>query len=171
MREKRAAIVGRWIVRRYIYRMEQVRPDGFVITDDRARIDVARVHRWLSEESYWAAGSSLDVVTRSIQGSISLGCFAPDGQQVGITRLITDGAVFALISDVFVDSEYRGLGLGKFLVQTAVEHPEVQGVRRMLLATSDAHELYRRFGFSELSTPERWMEMRSSSTLGAPPRL
>jgi GNAT superfamily N-acetyltransferase len=151
-------------VRRYICRMELVRPDGFVVTDDRARIDVARVHRWLSEESYWAAGSSLDVVTRSIQGSITLGCFALDGVQVGITRLITDGAVFALISDVFVDSEYRGLGLGKFLVQSAVEHPEVQGVRRMLLATSDAHELYRKFGFGGLSNPERWMEMRPSST-------
>jgi hypothetical protein len=69
-----------------------------VVTDDRARINIPRVHRWLSEESYWAAGSSLDVVTRSIQGSISLGCFAPDGEQVGITRVITDGAVFALIS-------------------------------------------------------------------------
>jgi GNAT superfamily N-acetyltransferase len=144
--------------------MEVARPDGFVVTDDRARIDIPRVHRWLSQESYWAAGSTLDVVTRSIQGSISLGCFATDGEQVGITRLITDGAVFALISDVFVASAYRGRGLGKLLVQSAVEHPEVRGVRRMLLATSDAHELYRQFGFGELSNPERWMEMRPSST-------
>jgi GNAT superfamily N-acetyltransferase len=144
--------------------MESVRPDGFVVTDDRARIDIARVHRWVSEESYWAAGSSLDVVTRSIHGSISLGCFGPDGEQIGITRLITDGAVFALISDVCADSKFRGRGLGKFLVQSAVEHPEVRDVRRMLLATSDAHELYRRFGFTALSSPERWMEMRSTST-------
>jgi GNAT superfamily N-acetyltransferase len=149
--------------------MELVRPDGFMVTDDRARIDIARVHRWLSEESYWAAGSSLDVVTRSIHGSISLGCFAPDGEQVGVTRLITDGAVFALISDVFVDSDYRGRGLGKFLVQSAVEHPEVRGVRRMLLATSDAHELYRQFGFGALSNPERWMEKRSTTTPASKP--
>jgi GNAT superfamily N-acetyltransferase len=92
-----------------------------------------------------------------------LGCFAPDGEQVGITRVITDGAVFSLISDVFVDSCFRGRGLGKFLVQSAVEHPDVKGARRMLLATTDAHELYRRFGFGALSSPERWMEMRSSS--------
>jgi GNAT superfamily N-acetyltransferase len=144
--------------------MELVRPDGFLVTDDRSKIDIARVHRWLSEESYWATGSSLDVVTRSIQGSISLGCFAPDGEQVGITRLITDGAVFALISDVFVDSNFRGRGLGKFLVETAVGHPEVKDVRRMLLATSDAHELYGRFGFTALSSPGRWMEKRAIST-------
>lgn len=138
-----------------------------MVTDDRARIDIPRVHPWLSEESYWAAGSSLDVVTRSIQGSISLGCFAPDGEQVGITRVITDGAVFALISDVFVDSSFRGRGLGRFLVQSAVEHPDVKGVRRMLLATTDAHELYRRFSFGALSSPERWMEMRPSTSPGS----
>jgi GNAT superfamily N-acetyltransferase len=144
--------------------MEIVRSDGFVVSDDRERFNVTRVHRWLSEESYWAAGSSLDVVTKSIYGSISLGCFTFDGEQVGITRVVTDGAVFALISDVFVDANYRGRGLGKFLVQSAVERPEVKDVRRMLLATSDAHELYRRFGFSKLASPDRWMEKRPTPT-------
>jgi GNAT superfamily N-acetyltransferase len=141
--------------------MEWVRPDGYVVTDDQERIDIARVHQWLSEESYWAAGSSIDLVSKSVRGSITLGCFGPDGVQVGVTRLVTDGATFGLLSDVFVDTNFRGLGLGQFLVQSAVDHPEARELKRILLATSDAHDLYRRFGFATLSNPERWMELRS----------
>src|SRR5271170_2752336 len=104
--------------------MEWSRTDGYRISDDRERIDLARVHHWLSDESYWAAAVSLETVTKSIQGSITLGCFDPSGVQVGVTRLITDGATAGVISDVFVDSGRRGVGLGKFLVQCALEHPQ-----------------------------------------------
>lgn len=147
---------------RYFWRVERVRPDGYMVCDDQELIDVDRVHHWLSEESYWAAGITLDRVEKSIRGSIAFGCFTPDKVQVGITRLVSDGATFGLLSDVFVDAKFRGLGLGKFLVQTALDHPDAQGLRRTLLATSDAHDLYRQFGFEILSNPERWMEMRSS---------
>jgi GNAT superfamily N-acetyltransferase len=142
--------------------MERKRPDGYLISDERERIDLARVHRWLSDESYWAAGVSFDTVSKSIRGSIALGCYDPEGAQVGFTRLITDGATVGVISDVFVDSSCRGLGLGKFLVESALSHPEAQGLRRILLATNDAHELYRHYGFDALSNPERWMELRAS---------
>ena len=140
-----------------------MRPDGYLVTDDQERIDIARVHHWLSEESYWAAGGSLNLVAKSVRGSITLGCYGPDGIQVGVTRLITDGATFALLTDVFVETTSRGLGLGKFLVQSALGHPEARDLKRILLATSDAHGLYRHFGFTVLSNPERWMELRSPS--------
>jgi GNAT superfamily N-acetyltransferase len=140
--------------------MEWVRPDGFLITDDVDRIDVALVHRWLSTESYWAAGCTFERVAKSIRDSITLGCLGPDGTQVGVTRLVTDGATFGLLTDVFVDSRYRGQGLGRFLVESALEHPEATGLGRILLATDDAHGLYRRFGFTAISNPERWMEWR-----------
>lgn len=139
--------------------MEWFRPDGFWVTDDPERLDVPRVHRWLSEESYWAAGATLERVTTSIRGSITFGCYRSDGRQVGVTRLITDGAVAGLISDVFVDARYRGKGLGKFLMQSVLEHPAASGLKRILLCTDDAHGLYRQFGFVDLSTPERWMEL------------
>jgi GNAT superfamily N-acetyltransferase len=140
--------------------MEWGRPDGYLISDDRARIDVIRVHHWLSDESYWAAGVSLETVAKSVQNSITLGCYDQSGVQVGVTRVITDGATVGVVSDVFVETSSRGLGLGTFLVRSALEHPEAQGLRRILLATSDAHGLYRRFGFDALSNPERWMELR-----------
>jgi N-acetylglutamate synthase-like GNAT family acetyltransferase len=144
--------------------MEWLRSDGYLITDERERVDLARVHRWLSAESYWAAGRSLELVSASIQGSITLGCFNPEGLQVGITRLVTDGATFGLLTDVFVDEDLRGLGLGKFLIEVAMNLPEAQHLKRVLLATNDAHELYRRFGFTELSNSERWMETTLTSS-------
>jgi GNAT superfamily N-acetyltransferase len=143
--------------------MEWSRPDGYLISDEKQRIDLARVHHWLSDESYWATGISLDAVTKSVRGSIALGCFDPQGVQVGFTRLINDGATIGVICDVFVATRSRGLGLGKFLVESALSHPEAQGLRRILLATSDAHDLYRRYGFDALSHPDRWMELRPSS--------
>ncbi len=140
--------------------MERVRPDGFLVTDDQERMDIVRIHQWLSEESYWAAGRSMELVSKSIRCSITLGCFAPDGVQVGVTRLVTDGATFGLLSDVFVDAKFRGMGLGSFLLQAAVDHPEADSLARILLCTDDAHELYQRFGFVALSSPHRWMELR-----------
>jgi GNAT superfamily N-acetyltransferase len=138
-------------------------PDGFYLSDERASIDVDRVHRWLSEESYWAKGRTLDVVARSLEGSLVISLFSPEDVQVGIARWVSDGATFAWLSDVFLDSSYRGRGLGRVLIATALAHPYVQGLQRRLLATSDAHELYRSFGFRELNEPSRWMELRSTT--------
>ena len=142
-----------------------MRPDGYLVTDDHERIDIVRVHHWLSEESYWAAGRSMDLVAKSVRGSIILGCLSPDDAQVGIARWVTDGATFGWLCDVFVDRDYRGRGLGEFLVQSAVNHPEVKDLDLLLLATKDAHDVYRRFGFTTIPEAQRWMELRSSPRL------
>ncbi|MHB1208759.1 MAG: GNAT family N-acetyltransferase [Acidimicrobiales bacterium] len=136
-------------------------PDGFYLSDEREAVDVDRVHHWLSDESYWAAGRSRDVVQRSLDASLVISLFEPAGVQVGVARWVSDGATFAWLSDVFLDSSYRGRGLGRVLIATALAHPHVQGLPRRLLATRDAHEFYRSFGFQELAEPSRWMELRS----------
>jgi GNAT superfamily N-acetyltransferase len=141
--------------------VDWARDDGYVVTDDRSRLDLPLIHRWLSEESYWAEGRTIDVVTKSIERSISLGCFEPPGRQVGFARWVTDGTTFGWLCDVFVDDSVRGQGIGTFVVQTAIEHPEVRDVALLLLGTRDAHELYRRVGFVEVPEPQRWMELRT----------
>ena len=143
--------------------MESVRADGYLVTDDQARLDLLRIHHWLCNESYWATGRSVEQVEKSVRGSITFGCFAPDGVPAGVSRLVTDGATFAWLCDVFVDKDFRGRGLGRLLVAAAVRHPEVQGIDRILLATGAAHDLYRKFGFTSLADPQRWMELRPAS--------
>ena len=132
--------------------------DGYTISDDPGRVDVDAVHRYLSFQSYWARGRSLDVVRRSIAGSLPLGLYAPDGAPAGFARAVTDRATFAFLADVFVLDEHRGHGLGVWLVQTALSHPELSDVTRWTLATDDAHALYERFGFGPHPAPEHWME-------------
>jgi len=131
----------------------------FAISTARDRIDVDAVHRFLCDESYWAAGVPVDVVRRSIQNSLCFGIYAGE-RQVGFARVITDYATFAYIADVYVAIEYRGRDLGKWLMETIREHPELQGLRRWLLVTRDAHGLYSRAGFRPLENPGGWMEIR-----------
>ena len=135
--------------------------DGYLITDDRKRIDVDAIHRYLSAESYWAKDVSRDVVCRSVENSLCLGIYAPDGQQVGLARVVTDSATFAWLCDVFVLSDHRGHGLGKALIGAVVSHPQLQTVRRITLGTLDAHGLYAQFGFTPLADPARHMERRN----------
>ena len=127
------------------------------ISDDPGRLDVDRVHRWLSESAYWALGRPRDVVERSIAGSLNLGAYV-DGELVGYARVVTDRATFAWLCDVYVDESVRGGGVGKALVGAVVGHPDLQGLKRFLLATADAHGLYAGFGFEPIAAPERWME-------------
>ncbi len=129
----------------------------YLISTDRARLEIEVVHDYLSNSSYWAAGRPLEIVQRSIEHSLPFGLYRGD-RQVGFARVITDYATFAWLADVFVLDEFRGQGLGKWLVDVIISHPELQGFRRWVLATKDAHELYRRVGFAELKRPERWME-------------
>jgi GNAT superfamily N-acetyltransferase len=138
-----------------------VREDGYIVTDDRGNLDLPLIHRWLSEESYWAQACTIEVVAKSIERSVALGCFSPSGAQVGFARWVTDGATFGWLCDVFVDEAFRGQGLGKFIVTTAVDHPDIRGIRLLLLGTRDAHELYREVGFVEVPQPQRWMERRT----------
>ena len=128
---------------------------SYVISNDPARLDRDVIHDFLSRESYWARGVPRDVLDRAIDGSIPFGLFDEDGgRQVGFARVITDRATFAWLCDVFVLEARRGRGLGKRLIETIVAHPDLQGLRWFLLATADAHELYRGFGFQEL-TPDK----------------
>ena len=127
------------------------------ISTDRSRLDIAYVHRYLSEECYWAIGRSRAVVEKSIANSLCFGVYDGD-RQMGFARVVTDYATFAWLCDVFVDAAYRGQGIGKWLVETVVAHPGLQGMRNFVLATRDAHELYRQHGgFEALPAPERWM--------------
>jgi GNAT superfamily N-acetyltransferase len=143
--------------------MKWTRNDGYVVTDERERLDLSRTQRWLSEESYWAKGRSLDDLKKSIEHSVVLGCFSPTNEQVGFARWITDTVTFAWLCDVFIDEGHRSEGLGKFLVGSALKHPAVLEVRRLVLGTRDAHGLYGQFGFEVLLEPARWMERRNAA--------
>jgi GNAT superfamily N-acetyltransferase len=137
--------------------MNEWRRSEFLISTDRARLDVGVIHDYLSNKSYWAKGRSVETVRRSIENSLAFGLYKGD-EQIGFARVITDYATFAWLADVFVLEQFRGQGLGKWMVDCVISHPQLQGFRRWVLATKDAHELYRPFGFAELSRPERWME-------------
>lgn len=129
----------------------------FMISTDPARLNVSLIHDFLSNDSYWAKGRSLELVRRSIEHSFPFGLYKGD-QQIGFGRVVTDYATFAWLADVFVLDPYRGQALGKWLIAVIISHPRLQGFRRWVLATKDAHELYRQFGFTELKEPGRWME-------------
>ncbi|HEY0004185.1 MAG TPA: GNAT family N-acetyltransferase [Pyrinomonadaceae bacterium] len=128
----------------------------YSISTDRSRLDLGVIHSFL-DSSYWAAGRTLETIRRSIENSLAFGIYKGSAQ-VGFARVITDYATFAWLADVFVLEEHRGAGLGQWLVEVIITHPELRGLRRWVLATKDAHELYRKFGFIELKRPERWME-------------
>src|SRR5256714_5737579 len=129
----------------------------YTISTERGRLDLAVIHRFVSEESYWGKGRPLEVVRRSIENSLPFGVYR-GAELVGFARVVTDYATFAWLADVFILQEQRGQGLAKWLIEVIVCHPRLQGLLRWLLATKDAHELYRRFGFTELQDPARWME-------------
>jgi len=131
--------------------------DGFTVSTDPARLDLDAIHLALSQ-SYWSAGVPKEIVERGLRGSLCFGLY-DQGRQVGLARVITDAATFAYLCDVYVLPEYRGRGLGKLLVRSVMEHPDLQGLRRFNLVTRDAHELYRRFGFTEIKNPDRHMEI------------
>jgi GNAT superfamily N-acetyltransferase len=129
----------------------------YVISTDPARIDVDAVHRYLSNESYWAKGIPRDRVERSIAGSLCFGLYAGEAQ-VGFARVVTDRATFAYLCDVYVDAAHRTGGLGKWLMEVVMGHPDLQGLRRFLLGTRDAHGLYAKYGFTPMKAPDRFME-------------
>jgi GNAT superfamily N-acetyltransferase len=132
--------------------------NGYLVSTDRARVDVVEVHRAISEESYWAAGRSFEVQRRAIEHSgLVVGAYTADGGQVGFARMVTDLATWAWLCDVYVLEAHRRGGLGVAMVGAIVEHPDVADVRWQFLATRDAHELYARFGYRALDDPTRWM--------------
>jgi GNAT superfamily N-acetyltransferase len=131
--------------------------DEYTISTDIERLDIPLIHQFLSDQSYWAQGRKIETVRRALENSLNFGIYK-DNQQIGYARVVTDFATFAWLADVFVIEAYRGQGLATWLMELILTHPELQRFRRWVLATKDAHELYRRFGFHELKRPERWME-------------
>jgi GNAT superfamily N-acetyltransferase len=132
----------------------------YTLSDDLQRFDLARAHGWISRETYWAPGIPFELFTRSVRGSLTLGAYAPGAGMAAMARVVTDRATFGWICDVFVDRAARGEGLGKAIMAYIGAHPDLQGLRRMHLATRDAHALYAQFGFVPLTGADRWMEVR-----------
>jgi GNAT superfamily N-acetyltransferase len=133
--------------------------DGYVLTTDKDRVDVDAVHRWLSEDAYWALGRPREVVEATIRSCDVWSVLAPDGAQVAFTRAVTDGLTFAWLCDVYVDPAHRGRGLATWLAGAAVEDLRERKLDRLVLATSDAHAVYRRVGFVVPSRPDKYMEL------------
>lgn len=134
--------------------------DGYTICEGfESTAELARAHGWIAEQSYWAAGVPLEVFERAVRNSLVLTARDLDGALVGMARVATDRATFAWICDVFVDEAHRGHGLAGRLMAAIRAHPDLQGLRRMLLATRDAHAVYARHAFRPLAAPELWMEI------------
>lgn len=133
-------------------------PDGYEISTDPARLNVNVIHQYLAEDSYWSPGIAREVVERSIANSLCFGLYH-DTAQVGFARVVTDRALFGLLADVFVLPAHRGKGLAKALMRCILEHDDVKRLRRFQLVTVDAHDLYRQFGFAEITGASRYMEI------------
>jgi GNAT superfamily N-acetyltransferase len=133
----------------------EVHKDNFTISTDPARLDIDAIAEML-KRAYWAQGRTRDMIARYIQHSLVFGLYH-DGKQIGLARVVSDYTTFAWLCDVFIHEDYRGKGLGKWLMETVHAHPDLQGLRRWMLATRDAHGLYQQFGWTLLDHPERWM--------------
>lgn len=134
----------------------EFRRDTLLISTDPSRLDLGAITDMLSR-AYWAKDRTRDVITKSMQNSLVFGVYDSD-RQIGLARVVTDYATFAWLCDVFILEEFRGRGISKWLMETILAHPDLQRLRRFLLATRDAHELYTRYGFTPLHNPSRWME-------------
>ena len=141
--------------------------DRFTITDRQGDLDFDVIHGFL-RESYWAKGIPRSILEKAAASSLCFGVYDNAGQ-IGFARVVTDLATFGYLADVFVLTEYRGQGLGKWLVSCILAHPELQGLRRWMLATRDAHGLYRQHGFVALPSPERFMEINIPNIYHGPP--
>jgi GNAT superfamily N-acetyltransferase len=139
----------------------------YEISTDTHRLNVEVVHNFLAEESYWSPGIPRAIVVRAMQNSLCFGVYHR-AAQVGFARVVTDKSTFALLADLFILTAHRGKGLSKWLMRCVVGHEDLQGLRRLLLLTSDAHSLYRQFGFKELGNPSRFMEVLRQDIYSSP---
>jgi len=130
----------------------------YLITTDKAKMDIAFIHHFLSTEAYWCKNIPLETVQRAIDHSLNFGVFHHD-RQVGYARIISDLATICYLGDVFIIPEHRGKGLSKWMMEQVMAHPDLKGLRRWILLTRDAHELYKQSGWKAIAHPERWMEI------------
>lgn len=133
---------------------------SYEVSDDPLRFDLDRAHGWIGGQSYWARHIPLETFAKACANSLVVGAYAADGTMAAMARVVTDRATFGWVCDVFVDDAHRGAGLGKQMMAYLKTHPDLQGLRRLHLATRDAHGLYAQFGFTALTQPENWMEIR-----------
>jgi GNAT superfamily N-acetyltransferase len=131
---------------------------NFIISDEKEKLTAEYIHDYLANKSYWAENIPLETVKKSIDGSICFGMY-DDGKQIGFARVVTDKATFGYLADVFIDENYRAQGLSKWLMEVIMAYPELQGLRRWMLGTRDAHSLYEKFGFEPLENPKRVMHI------------
>ncbi|WP_312765076.1 GNAT family N-acetyltransferase [Epilithonimonas sp.] len=136
--------------------------NDFYISTDKSKMDIETIHQYLSEKSYWAKGIPKEIVEKSVANSFCFGVFYQD-KQVGFAKVITDFTTIAYLGDVFILDEFRGLGLSKSLMENIMNHPELQGLRRWILLTADAHELYKKFSWNNIKDPARWMEVHTKN--------
>jgi GNAT superfamily N-acetyltransferase len=127
------------------------------VSTNKDRLNVDLIHHFISSQSYWGQGRKIETVQLALENSLNFGLYK-NNQQIGFARVVTDYCTFAWLADVFVIDEYRGQGLSKWLMEVIMSHPQLSGMRRWVLATRDAHGLYKQFGFVEMLQPERWME-------------
>lgn len=149
--------------------MFEYQEHNVLISTDKSKLNIDLIHDYLSNHSYWAANIPLEIVQKSIENSMAFGVYLNENNtlvQAGFCRVISDLATYAYLADVFILEEYRGKGLSKLLVKTILEHPDLQGLRRWVLATRDAHGLYAQYGFMPLDKPENFMQIKAENPYG-----
>jgi GNAT superfamily N-acetyltransferase len=132
----------------------------YTVSDDKTRLDVSMIHQFLSQEAYWCLNIPREIVQRSIDNSVCFGVYKGD-EQVGFARVVTDLVTFGYLADVFILPEHRGQGLSKRLMEFIMAYPALQGLRRIMLVTRDAHGLYEQFGFQPIDAPENTMFIKA----------
>jgi GNAT superfamily N-acetyltransferase len=144
--------------------MFEIQQDNILISTDKSKLQLDIIHDYLSKKSYWAEGIPIEIVQKSIENSMAFGVYLQQENeliQVGFCRIISDLATYAYLADVFVLEEHRGKGISKLLMKTILKHPDLQGLRRWVLATADAHGLYAQYGFTSLDKPENFMQIKA----------
>lgn len=136
--------------------------DEYCISTDKTKLDIDSIHEFLSTKAYWSLNIPKDRVQTSIQNSLCFGIYKND-QQIGFARVITDFSTIAYLGDVYILEAYRGMGLSKWLMNTIMSYPNLQGLRRWILLTGDAHGLYRQFGWTDIADPSKWMELHNKN--------
>lgn len=134
--------------------------NNYLFSTDKEKLQIEPIHRYLSEESYWAQNIPIEIVKKAIEGSLCFGVYL-NSRQIGFARVITDHASFGYLADVFILKEHRRIGLSKLLMQFIMDHEGIKQLRRFMLATKDAHTLYTQFGFNTLAEPGRFMEIKA----------
>jgi GNAT superfamily N-acetyltransferase len=134
----------------------------FCISTDKSKLDIHSIHHFLSTRAYWSLNIPKETVQLAIQNSLCFGIYEKQ-KQIGFARVISDLSTVAYLGDVYILEEYRGKGLSKWLIETVMNHPNLQGLRRWILLTADAHGLYRQFGWTNLADPAKWMELHNKN--------